>query len=567
MLSSCQDKLNELNNFPEMGSVKLTLEELPLEDNHLPFLTGHPGNFSVHIYNTEHLNDEEASPLITYSQYDSIPLNVLLPAGTYTAQVHSQNTSEAYFDTLFYYYGENTFTIEGGTSQELSIPYQLSNSSIALTFGENVSSIFDSYFAIYSTDQKQLEISSNETRKGYFGPSNVAINISLVKNDNPFTLKKVIELDPKEAIELQVDLIKEDGQYWLSLDDTSTEEAFERKSIKSISWYSHTLEEVNASTHGEQLIELSTGGYVAMAENNAKTNSYLVSYNDFGVVIWEHTISNFTGSMTEIDEKLVVIGNYINDETPVAITFDHDGTITKEESIPLNGYVRAIHKLEDSPLKLLLTDTPGEQMKSLRFISLDDTFNVLNDLPLIENEFATSYYWGNYLIDAATQEETVVCFQDQLFRISATAVTKHTLEHLTYATDMMTNIQGEVVISGENTQEGNSILSKLNERNETLWSSNPSSTGDIIAFTHNSKDHYVTCIESHNYFTTYFVTVNEQGVVEETTYLTDRFTTPGDILSSSDNLGYIVTGGNINVTNTSSLFVAKLNQSRQLDIE
>ncbi len=110
-----------------------------------------------------------------YSQNDEIPSYIWLLAGNYTATIEAGKTAAASFDSS-YYYGETSFTIEGGQTTQVDLVAVLQNIPVEVSFDQTVVDGFEAGYYVdvaatadlASATAETPQLRYTESKVGYF---------------------------------------------------------------------------------------------------------------------------------------------------------------------------------------------------------------------------------------------------------------------------------------------------------------------------------------------------------------------------------------------------------------
>ncbi|MBE9488626.1 MAG: PCMD domain-containing protein [Bacteroidetes bacterium] len=139
------------------------------------------------------------------SNVDKIPLK----SGEYTVRAWRENSLEAAFDNKIYY-GEQEITIKDSETTTANVECGLNCILLDISYTNKFKELFTDYQVIVSNDRGELTYDENETRVGYFTPTNILKYSINLKNKlgKTFIIKKSIsDIKTKDHIHLTIDVV------------------------------------------------------------------------------------------------------------------------------------------------------------------------------------------------------------------------------------------------------------------------------------------------------------------------------------------------------------------------
>ena len=135
----------------------------------------------------------EGDTIKSYSDYiDEVKgKKIVLPVGTYTISVKSNQSEEAGWEKPFYS-GSKEITIQSGEITSVQIVCKISNTKVAVEYAGNLANYFSRYETTVSNTSGSLLYTRDETRAGFFKAEKLTADLRLVNLDgNEFTMQRV----------------------------------------------------------------------------------------------------------------------------------------------------------------------------------------------------------------------------------------------------------------------------------------------------------------------------------------------------------------------------------------
>ena len=148
----------------------------------------------------------------SYSDYiDEVKgKKIVLPVGTYTISVKSNQSEEAGWEKPFYS-GSKEITIQSGEITSVQIVCKISNTKVAVEYAGNLANYFSRYETTVSNTSGSLLYTRDETRAGFFKAEKLTADLRLVNLDgNEFTMQRVFP-DIKEQYFYKIKYSLDDG--------------------------------------------------------------------------------------------------------------------------------------------------------------------------------------------------------------------------------------------------------------------------------------------------------------------------------------------------------------------
>lgn len=136
---------------------------------------------------------EEGDTIKSYSDYiDEVKgQKIVLPVGTYTISVNSNQSKEAGWEKPFYS-GSKEITIQSGEITSAQIVCKISNTKVAVEYADNLANYFSRYETTVSNTSGSLLYTREETRAGFFKAEKLTADLKLVNLDgNVFTMQRI----------------------------------------------------------------------------------------------------------------------------------------------------------------------------------------------------------------------------------------------------------------------------------------------------------------------------------------------------------------------------------------
>ncbi|HYW97008.1 MAG TPA: DUF4493 domain-containing protein [Bacteroidales bacterium] len=172
-LISCQkEKTPPVNNIGFV-SIDIGLSIDINEVNNTLKSTGQTEEFKVAIF---HSNGTQAT---SFESFASMPDTIELEPGEYYVEAYSDNDLPAAFDNPYYYGLSEVFTITSNTSQSVTVTCALANTIVSVVYSDSLKSSFTGYTTTVSSEAGSLVYIEEETRRGYFHPSPLDIDVKL----------------------------------------------------------------------------------------------------------------------------------------------------------------------------------------------------------------------------------------------------------------------------------------------------------------------------------------------------------------------------------------------------
>ena len=154
----------------------------------------------------------EGDTIKSYSDYiDEVKgQKIVLPVGTYTIAVKSNQTEEAGWEKPFYS-GSKEITIQSGEITSVQVICKISNTKVAVEYADNLANYFSRYETTVSNTSGSLLYTRDETRAGFFKAEKLTADLKLVNLDgNEFTMQRVFP-DIKEQYFYKIKYSLDDG--------------------------------------------------------------------------------------------------------------------------------------------------------------------------------------------------------------------------------------------------------------------------------------------------------------------------------------------------------------------
>lgn len=154
----------------------------------------------------------EGDTIKSYSDYiDEVKgKKIVLPVGTYTISVKSNQSEEAGWEKPFYS-GSKEITIQSGEITSVQIVCKISNTKVAVEYADNLADYFSHYETTVSNTSGSLLYTRDETRAGFFKAEKLTADLKLVNQDgNEFTMQRVFP-DIKERYFYKIKYSLDDG--------------------------------------------------------------------------------------------------------------------------------------------------------------------------------------------------------------------------------------------------------------------------------------------------------------------------------------------------------------------
>ncbi|MEF2684690.1 MAG: DUF4493 domain-containing protein [Parabacteroides johnsonii] len=154
----------------------------------------------------------EGDTIKSYSDYiDEVKgKKIVLPVGTYTISVKSNQSEEAGWEKPFYS-GSKEITIQSGEITSVQIVCKISNTKVAVEYAGNLANYFSRYETTVSNTSGSLLYTRDETRAGFFKAEKLTADLRLVNLDgNEFTMQRVFP-DIKEQYFYKIKYSLDDG--------------------------------------------------------------------------------------------------------------------------------------------------------------------------------------------------------------------------------------------------------------------------------------------------------------------------------------------------------------------
>ena len=135
---------------------------------------------------------------------------IVLPVGTYTISVKSNQSEEAGWEKPFYS-GSKEITIQSGEITSVQIVCKISNTKVAVEYADNLADYFSHYETTVSNTSGSLLYTRDETRAGFFKAEKLTADLKLVNQDvNEFAMQRVFP-DIKERYFYKIKYSLDDG--------------------------------------------------------------------------------------------------------------------------------------------------------------------------------------------------------------------------------------------------------------------------------------------------------------------------------------------------------------------
>ena len=154
----------------------------------------------------------EGDTIKSYSDYiDEVKgKKIVLPVGTYTISVKSNQSEEAGWEKPFYS-GSKEITIQSGEITSVQIVCKISNTKVAVEYADNLADYFSHYETTVSNTSGSLLYTRDETRAGFFKAEKLTADLKLVNQDgNEFAMQRVFP-DIKERYFYKIKYSLDDG--------------------------------------------------------------------------------------------------------------------------------------------------------------------------------------------------------------------------------------------------------------------------------------------------------------------------------------------------------------------
>ncbi len=181
--------------------------------------TPNVGDFALSIWKGETLKE-------SWDKFSQFPDELTLSAGTYLAKASYGNQNEEGFGKPFYE-GSESFTIRDAETTSVALTCSLSNTKIQISYSEAFIKYFKDYSAeVSSYGNSPITYSKNETRIGYFKPSQISIYLNVTKQEGkPIKLfAKSIQAEARHQYNVTMDVDAGTSTIIISFDDSVTEE-------------------------------------------------------------------------------------------------------------------------------------------------------------------------------------------------------------------------------------------------------------------------------------------------------------------------------------------------------
>lgn len=154
----------------------------------------------------------EGDTIKSYSDYiDEVKgKKIVLPVGTYTISVKSNQSEEAGWEKPFYS-GSKEITIQSGEITSVQIVCKISNTKVAVEYADNLADYFSHYETTVSNTSGSLLYTRDETRAGFFKAEKLTADLKLVNQDgNEFAMQRMFP-DIKERYFYKIKYSLDDG--------------------------------------------------------------------------------------------------------------------------------------------------------------------------------------------------------------------------------------------------------------------------------------------------------------------------------------------------------------------
>ena len=154
----------------------------------------------------------EGDTIKSYSDYiDEVKgKKIVLPVGTYTISVKSNQSEEAGWEKPFYS-GSKEITIQSGEITSVQIVCKISNTKVAVEYADNLADYFSHYETTVSNTSGSLLYTRDEARAGFFKAEQLTADLKLVNQDgNEFAMQRVFP-DIKERYFYKIKYSLDDG--------------------------------------------------------------------------------------------------------------------------------------------------------------------------------------------------------------------------------------------------------------------------------------------------------------------------------------------------------------------
>ncbi len=154
----------------------------------------------------------EGDTIKSYSDYidDVKGQKIVLPVGTYTVVVRSNQSDEAGWENPFYS-GSKEITIQSGEITSVQIVCKISNAKVAVEYADKLADYFSRYETTVSNTSGSLVYTRDETRAGYFKAEKLTADLKLVNLDgNEFSMQRIFP-DIKERYFYKIKYSLDDG--------------------------------------------------------------------------------------------------------------------------------------------------------------------------------------------------------------------------------------------------------------------------------------------------------------------------------------------------------------------
>ena len=154
----------------------------------------------------------EGDTIKSYSDYiDEVKgKKIVLPVGTYTISVKSNQSEEAGWEKPFYS-GSKEITIQSGEITSVQIVCKISNTKVAVEYADNLADYFSHYETTVSNTSGSLLYTRDEPRDGFFKAEKLTADLKLVNQDgNEFAMQRVFP-DIKERYFYKIKYSLDDG--------------------------------------------------------------------------------------------------------------------------------------------------------------------------------------------------------------------------------------------------------------------------------------------------------------------------------------------------------------------
>jgi hypothetical protein len=124
--------------------------------------------------------DSDGEEVISYARACEMPTELPLQCGSYKVIAHSGNDLPAAFDNPYYYGESQTFTVDPGATQVVTVSCELANAMVTIVYADHLKERCSNYETRVSSSRGSLLFTKDEIRAGYFQvPHSLSIAVTL----------------------------------------------------------------------------------------------------------------------------------------------------------------------------------------------------------------------------------------------------------------------------------------------------------------------------------------------------------------------------------------------------